>query len=86
MSESKYTCGPWVTFVDRSSGEDVFDILPAMRDGEIAHNIRNAHDAALIAAAPGMLEALQDIVRLAAEKAHGPISAVARAARSDCRG
>jgi hypothetical protein len=78
MSES-HTPGPWIEFADR--GETVA-ILPAGRDGTICDfsSTVSRADARLIAAAPELLEALAEIVKLAAEKAHGPIAVAARAA------
>lgn len=59
--EPKHTLGPWVVFVDRGSDAMIFSVLPAGRAGEIAGNIDNGPDADLIAAAPDMLEALNNI-------------------------
>lgn len=53
----KHTPEPWIIFVDRSSGESRFDVLPAGRDGEIACDIANEADAQLIMAAPALLRA-----------------------------
>lgn len=56
-SPAAHTPGPWVVFVDRRHAVDIFDILPACRDGEVASGIRSSADASLIAAATDLLEA-----------------------------
>lgn len=59
--ETKFTPGPWTAFVDRSDDGDVFTIMPAMREGQIAlvTGENASADCSLIAAAPQLYEALK---------------------------
>jgi hypothetical protein len=56
---SAHTPGPWIVF----NGDGSFGVLPAGRPGLIAE-CKNTHDARLIAAAPDMLEALHEHIRV----------------------
>lgn len=55
---SKHTPGPWVIF----KGEIDFDVMPAMRPGNICESVVSEGDAYLIAAAPRMLAALKAVI------------------------
>ena len=53
-----HTPGPWVIF----HCDGISSIMPAMREGEIATNIRNDDDARLIASAPELVAALKGLM------------------------
>lgn len=55
---ASFTPGPWIVFV----GDGYFDILPAGREGYVAEDIKNTHDADLIAAAPKLLAAVTMLI------------------------
>lgn len=82
---SKHTPGPW-TIYPHTKGIDI--IVDDGADGKGIATARNANDAALIAAAPYMFEALQTIVANAASVQMDPQWAVrvARAAMNKAKG
>ena len=87
MSESKYTPGPWTIEPYDKFDKQIFIVEPrAVVDNDDVDHEEAAANARLIRACPDLLEALQEIVKLAAEKAHGPISARARAAIAKATG
>jgi hypothetical protein len=55
-----HTPRPWIVFSHGSDGP--YDVMPAMREGDIATGIKNGADADLIASAPALRDALEMVL------------------------